>query len=172
MTDTPSDTTMGPDVPTTKTRSTRRTRRLAIIGVLALVLVAGAVLVGVKTTGSRSGTVSTAATKDPSVTLTCTREHPGAWDMSITLNWTALPAGSSRPTVWERGGSSPNFTYNSNVGDYVVYSPAYPGYPTQVTFHPLIANNYSGRTEVISWKPNGTSGTDTSYAEVWCPKVG
>jgi len=41
--------------PTAPTRSSRRTRRLTIIGALALVLVAGAVLVGVKTTGARSG---------------------------------------------------------------------------------------------------------------------
>lgn len=55
MTDTPNATGMGPDVPATATRSTRRTRRLAIIGALAIVLIAGAVLVGARVTGSRSG---------------------------------------------------------------------------------------------------------------------
>ena len=59
MTDTQPDTGMGPETPATSTRSNRRTRRLAIIGALALVLVAGAVLVGVKTTGGRSGATYT-----------------------------------------------------------------------------------------------------------------
>ena len=55
MSATPPDSDMGPDAPTTSTRSHRRTRNLTIIGALALVLVAGAVLVGVRTTGARSG---------------------------------------------------------------------------------------------------------------------
>ena len=62
MTATPPSTGMEADTPATTTRSTRRTRRLAIIGALALVLVAGAVLVGVKTTGARSGASYTGAT--------------------------------------------------------------------------------------------------------------
>ena len=60
MTATPNDTGMGPEAPATTTRSSRRTRRLAIVGALALVLVAGAVLVGVKTTGARSGATQSA----------------------------------------------------------------------------------------------------------------
>ena len=59
MTAIPNDTGMGPEAPATATRSIRRTRRLAIVGALALVLVAGAVLVGVKTTGARSGATAT-----------------------------------------------------------------------------------------------------------------
>ena len=59
MTDTPPDTGMGPETPVTTARSTRRTRRLAIIGVLALVLIAGAVFVGAQVTGSRSGATTT-----------------------------------------------------------------------------------------------------------------
>ena len=55
MTDAPNDTGMGSDVPATTTRSTRRTRRLTVIGALALVLVAGAVLMGAKASGARSG---------------------------------------------------------------------------------------------------------------------
>jgi len=65
MTDTPNSTGMGTDEPTGN-RSTRRTRRLAIVGALALVLVAGAVLVGVKTTGARSGALSST-----NATVTC-----------------------------------------------------------------------------------------------------
>ena len=59
MTDAPNDTGMGSDVPATTTRSTRRTRRLTVIGALALVLVAGAVLVGAKASGARSGATVT-----------------------------------------------------------------------------------------------------------------
>ena len=155
----------------TATRSTRRTRRLVIVGAVALVLVAGAVVVGVTTTGSRSGTVSTVATKDDSVVLTCTRVNWGGGDnMTIQLDWTALPAGSSTPSVWERSGVSPNVTYNPNVGRNVTWWPN-TTQPSRVTFWVNAANSYAGRTEVITWKPAGTSGTDTKYAEVWCPKV-
>lgn len=52
---------MGPDAPATATRSSRRSRRLAIVGALALVLVAGAVFVGVKTTGARGGYIAGAS---------------------------------------------------------------------------------------------------------------
>ncbi len=52
MADTQPGTGMGPETPAT---TTRRTRRLALIGALALVLVAGAVLIGVSTSGARSG---------------------------------------------------------------------------------------------------------------------
>ncbi len=61
MSATPPDNDMGPDAPTTSTRSHRRTRNLTIIGALALVLVAGAVLVGVRTTGARSGALTCSA---------------------------------------------------------------------------------------------------------------
>ncbi|MEI6372562.1 MAG: hypothetical protein WCP26_02160 [Actinomycetes bacterium] len=66
MTDSSDDRGMGTDEPATANRSTRRTRRLAIVGALALVLVAGAVLVGVKTTGARSGALSST-----NATVTC-----------------------------------------------------------------------------------------------------
>ena len=62
MTATPPDTGMGPETPASTTRSTRSTRRLAIIGALAIALVAGAALVGVRTTGARSGASYTGAT--------------------------------------------------------------------------------------------------------------
>ena len=62
MTDIQPDTGMGPETPATSTRSNRRTRRLAIVGALALVLVAGALLVGVKTTGGGSGAIYSGAT--------------------------------------------------------------------------------------------------------------
>ena len=52
---------MGPDAPATATRSSRRSRRLAIVGALALVIVAGAVFVGVKTTGARGGYIAGAS---------------------------------------------------------------------------------------------------------------
>ncbi len=59
MAETPPDTSMGPETPATTARSSRRTRRVAIIGALALVLVAGAVLVGAQVTGSRAGATTT-----------------------------------------------------------------------------------------------------------------
>ena len=64
MTDTSHDHGMGADEPTT--HSGRHTRRLAIVGVLAIMLVAGAVLVGVKSTGARSGALSST-----DATVTC-----------------------------------------------------------------------------------------------------
>ena len=64
MTAAPHDNGMGSDEP--PARSARHTRRLAIVGALALVLVAGAVLVGVKTTGARSGALSST-----NATVTC-----------------------------------------------------------------------------------------------------
>ncbi len=166
MADAPADTGTGPDVPaaTTTTRSTRRTRRLAIIGALALVLVASAVLVGVKTTGARSGTVSTGATKSASVTLSCYRYSTNAsssYPTNIQLSWSALPSGSSTPTVWERQGVAGNFTYVS-PGTNINY------YPTNALF---VVPNGNGRTLVVTWRPAGTTGDDTTYAELWCPKL-
>lgn len=78
MTATSPDNDMGPDTPSSSARSTRRTRRLAIIGALALVIVAGAVLVGVKTTGARSGTLVDKVVCSPRATSTKT----------VTLTWT------------------------------------------------------------------------------------
>ncbi len=58
-----SATSMGSDMfPTadgSNARTSRRKRRVAIAGALALVVIAGAVIVGVTTTGSRSGTLYT-----------------------------------------------------------------------------------------------------------------
>jgi len=58
MTDTLNESGLGPETPASARRSTRRTRRVAIIGALALVLVAGAVLVGVTTSGARGGYIA------------------------------------------------------------------------------------------------------------------
>jgi len=82
MTDTSNGTGMGPQTPATTTRSSRRTRRIAIISTLALVLVAGAVLVGVKTTGARSGalTASTIGVKCVTPGL-----RNGAYPITVTF---------------------------------------------------------------------------------------
>ena len=162
MADTSHDRGMGADEP--PARSARHTRRLAIVGALALVLVAGAVLVGVKTTGARSGTVSTGATKSASVTLSCYRYSTNAsssYPTNIQLSWSALPSGSSTPTVWERQGVAGNFTYVS-PGTNINY------YPTNALF---VVPNGNGRTLVVTWRPAGTTGDDTTYAELWCPKL-
>jgi hypothetical protein len=62
-----SATSMGSDMfPTadgSNARTSRRKRRVAIAGALALVVVAGAIIVGVTTTGSRSGTYTSAASR-------------------------------------------------------------------------------------------------------------
>ncbi|MEI6372800.1 MAG: hypothetical protein WCP26_03370 [Actinomycetes bacterium] len=61
MNPTPADEGIAPEAPSDaspSTRSKRRTRRLSIIGALALILIAGAVLVGIKSTGARSGAIN------------------------------------------------------------------------------------------------------------------
>ena len=52
----------------TASRTSRRTRRMAIVGVLALVLVAGLLLVGAKANGARSGALT------ENINLTCERD--------------------------------------------------------------------------------------------------
>jgi len=103
MTETPPDTGMGAEAPATTTRSTRRTRRLAIIGALALVLIAGAVLVGTKVTGSRSGTVSTGAYG----TVTCTRGSTTTYKYSTAYT----PKTGTVRFTWLNSG-------NQNVGSF------------------------------------------------------
>ena len=83
MADTSSDAGMGPDVPATTTRSTRRTRRLAIIGAVALVVVAGAVLGGAQVTGSRSGTT----VPDLVGTVSCTKGGSTTFAPLDGANW-------------------------------------------------------------------------------------
>lgn len=93
MTVTPPSTGMGPEVPATTTRSTRRTRRLTIIGALALALVAGAVLVGVGTTGARSGASYTGATCATNGTCVIGDIGPGGGTVVFvaTVDWQCGP---------------------------------------------------------------------------------
>jgi len=52
------ETDMGSDQPETATRSNRRRQRVTIVGVLALIVIAGTVLVGVKSNGARSASIA------------------------------------------------------------------------------------------------------------------
>ena len=60
--------------PTSARRASGRRRRFQVIGVLAVVAVAAAVIVGISTSGSRSGslTAAEAAAQYAGATLTCT----------------------------------------------------------------------------------------------------
>ena len=95
--DTDPDTGMGSDVPPDSTRVTPRARRMAIIGVIALVLVAGAVVVGVRTTGARSGALTTAA-------LVCS--YTGQITGTNTIKWTDTEnrtGGNFYVELWQDG---------------------------------------------------------------------
>lgn len=111
----------------TASRSSRRNRRMVIIGALALVLVAGVVLVGVQTTGARSGALVGA--------IQCVNSDNG--DSNQSVSWTDnanstggkyfinyYAAGSSQ--VAEVPGNVANTTYKwslppgTEVGDWTV----------------------------------------------------
>ncbi len=64
----------GETPPTSARRASGRRRRFQVIGVLAVVAVAAAVIVGISTSGSRSGslTAAEAAAQYAGATLTCT----------------------------------------------------------------------------------------------------
>jgi hypothetical protein len=169
MTETPTDTGMGSDIPPTSTRSTRRTRRLAIIGALALVLVAGVVVIGLRAEGSRSGALSSTATK-VSARITCVTGYNiqnGSLyytDRYIVLYFpTGTPAGSVF-TAYERFGMSPNFTYSTGRA-----SGAITAVQAQVSFSIPTVRYPGGQTFVVTWSPN-SSGEDTLFSEIYCPK--
>jgi len=124
MTDTPLDTGMGPDVPATTTRSTRRTRRLAIIGALALVLIAGTVLVGAQVTGSRSGATSSGSYGTVVCTLGSTTK------LTPSSTYTPNPSSSVRFT-WQDdyGNNKGSFSPSSSSG---VWSTSTAGGATKV----------------------------------------
>jgi len=168
MTATPPDTGMGPATPSVSTRSTRRTRRLAIVGALALVLVAGAVLVGVTTTGARSGTLSTAATK-VNTSLTCSRswrmEYDEDYNHPLQQLWWTIPSGTPTGTTfnaYQRTGTSPPYTYSATSGSWTTTS--------SVTFGAIefeVSLGKPASTYVITWGASSTG--DLYYSEVSCP---
>ena len=163
MTATPPENGMGPEAPVATARSARRTRRLAIIGALALVLVAGAVLVGVTATGSRSGTLSTQATK-VDTKMWCSRSYRMEFEEdyrfpNVWLVWT-IPSGTTAGTAfsaYQRTGTSPNFTYSALLGSTALSS---------INFD--VATHQTGQTYVITWGRATPTVEDTKYSEVWC----
>ena len=85
----------------TASRASRRTRRMVIVGALAIVLVAGLVLVGAKTNGARSGALVAG-------TMSCS---PSGSTTSVTLKW--------KDDV-DRSAGAPNagtFTVTPTTGD-------------------------------------------------------
>ena len=161
MADTSSDTGMGPDVPTTTARSTRRTRRMAIIGALALVIVAGAVLVGVKTTGARSGAISTAAINKSSVHDSC--YNTSGFDTTTNLDFTGL---TLRP--WN---AIPPYSYTIYING-VAAATGKVEYTSviDIQFHDIDWGLY--RVTIpslrIGWDKSPSTGLDMSYANMTC----
>ena len=175
MTATPPDTGMGPETPSVTTRSIRRTRRLTIVGVLALVLVAGAVLVGVTTTGARSGSLSTEATK-VNTSLYCFRSYNADYagdtgDPTVWLAW-KLPSDAPVDTVYrayQRTNSLAPFTYSGELGraqksDLARLADGSIAIDFSVT-------DTSAQTYVITWGRATQTGEDTKYSEVLCQKL-
>jgi len=171
MTATPPDTGMGPATPAVSTRSTRRTRRLAIVGALALVLVAGAVLVGVTTTGARSGLLSSTATK-VNTGLYCFRSYNADYsgdtgDPTVWLAW-KLPSDAPDNTIYrayQRTNSLAPFTYSDELGraqksDLARMADGSIPIDFSVT-------DTSAQTYVITWGASSTG--DLYYSEVSCP---
>ncbi|MCX6460627.1 MAG: hypothetical protein NTZ03_09995 [Actinobacteria bacterium] len=151
MTETSSDNDMGPDTPASPARSTRRTRRLAIIGALALVLVAGAVLVGVKTTGARSGALVNKIVCSPRATSTNT----------VTLTWTddADLSGGYFDILWKQSpfGGSGHIQVAGQEG-YVEYS---------VTLTSTKTDTWSGQS--LFYSPNaGPQNKTEAYGYADC----
>ena len=172
MTATPPETGMGPEAPMATARSARRTRRLAIIGALALVLVAGAVLVGVTATGPRSGTLATQATK-VSTSLYCFRSYNAeyAGDTSTPAVWLAwkFPAGTPSTTTYrayQRTGTSPNFVYGGELASTVQSSAAKMADGSiAVGFE---SPDTTAQTFVITWGRTTPTGDDTYFSEAPC----
>ena len=145
MTDTAPDTGMGPEAPATAVSSTRRTRRLAIVGALALVLVAGAVLVGVKTTGARSGSLTSTAVREP-IGLKCVwGEFMGSELLGV--QWTT------------NDGSSHRVYYKSGAQEYTVEA---------TTIGSIVTTDgYRGRDYYVSWG-SANNAADTKYDFITC----
>ena len=161
MTEPSPDSGMGPDLPATTTRSTRRTRSVAIIGALALVLVAGAVLVGVKTTGARSGALSISATRVTLPGLACKHAvipQGGGWvPVIVGMEWTK---GTTPPT---NATSTTTYKYYyMRKGDSTEYQLA------QSTSHSVdFGAEGTGLPYLVSWgSVNNTA--DTTYDKVYC----
>ena len=190
MADTPPDTGMGPDIPTTASRSTRRTRRLAIIGALALVLVAGAVLVGVKSTGARSGTLNTNGMTLVDSTMSCTTywDQGGYTHPSVSFSWTPVNGGQTMAnggsrdaqfsifdgtTVWYAAASIPQTGYSDSDTYVKNFSP----FTAKLT-KTMWVGSRSGRTMTITWGGKDYwdiqglhKGIDTKYSEIWCAGI-
>jgi len=153
---------MGSDLPVTTTRSIRRTRRVAIIGALALVLVAGAVLVGVKTTGARSGALSSSPTRVTLPGLACKHAVSGEFGgnmvpVIVGMEWTTsdvLPTNATSTTTYKY--------YYMVKGDNHEYQLA------QSTSHSVDFDaSGTGLPYLVSWgSENNTA--DTTYDKVYC----
>ena len=148
MTDAPNDTGMVSDVPATTTPSTRRTRRLTVIGALALVLVAGAVLVGAKASGARSGSLTQVPIGVKCVTPGLTN---GVFPITVTF-----PSDGTKHTVLYYDGS--------DGGHY------YPlGSTTSGTFTSSTSTDALYNTLIkVTWAP--VNYDDTKYDSATCTR--
>lgn len=178
MTQTPHGSGIGPETPATTTRSTRRTRRtrrLAIIGALALVLVAGAVLAGMKMTGARSGTITSSAT-EINIAVKCSyiagierSPYSAGTHSKAALTFTAdasahFDAGTT-VQVSVRTGISPA-TYVDQTTDTNTVTATSGAYVGAIKFdYPS-----GGTTYAVSWGSTNHS-ADPYYSLVWCPRV-
>jgi len=173
MTATPPGTGMGPENPVTSTRSAKRTRRMIVVGALALVLVAGAVLVGVRTAGTRSGALSSAAV-NVNTGLHCSRDYNAEYsgdtsNPDVWLIWN-IPAGSPGSTVYrayQRTGTKPAFTYSAELTSTVQSQAAHWASGGGIAFA-FDTPNTSAQTFVITWGRTTSTGEDTMFSEVLC----
>lgn len=163
MSETPPDTGMGPDEPAASPRSARRNRRLAVVGALALVLVAGAVLVGVTTSGSRSGTLAAAAAR-VSTSMSCSRSLDSNNNESVFLSWT-IPPGTARGTTFRVFLKTTTPTYaDTTARASREYTATYPSTSMEVEY---VATN-TNQTYVLTWGRTSPTGTDDKYDELFC----
>ena len=164
MSETPPDTGMGPDEPAASPRSARRNRRLAIVGALALVLVAGAVLVGVTTSGSRSGTLAATATR-VNASMSCMRSLDSNNYPNVYLDWT-IPTGTARGTTFRVFLKTTTPTYaDTSAKASKQFTTTYPSTSMEVEYTAANAN----QTYVLTWGRTSSTGADDKYDEFLCP---
>ena len=167
MSETPPDTGVGPDEPAATPRSARRNRRLAIVGALALVLGSGTVLLGITTSGSRSGTLATAATR-VNASMSCMRSLDSNNYPNVYLDWT-IPTGTARGTTFRVFVKTSTPTYaDTTARASKEYTSSYPSTSMEVDY--TAAN--TSQTYVLTWGRTSSTGTDDKYDEFLCPKSG
>ena len=135
------------------------------MGALALVLVAGAVLVGVTTSGSRSGSLSTTATK-VSALKSCSRSLNSDNMPNVYLSWN-IPADTPRGTTFRVFLKSTSPTYpDTSAKASKQFTTTYPSSSMEVEYTAANAD----QTYVLTWGRSSSAGVDDKYDEFFCAK--